>query len=375
MNTRNRPRSVRVLPNRAILLALSLPLLAAAFPSSVSAQGCVAVKQMTEGFCPFDIPHADMAADVDAPPPAPQRWNLNVSYQYFRSHRHFVSSVEQTHRYDAGSEVINLVSQVDVDLRYDFNSRTSLNIGIPYFHAVRTSLYEHDRVNRHATKASGIGDMRFGAQMWLRAPGSDTRSNVAIGLGIKAPTGNSNVKDTFHTAAGPVVRNVDQSIQPGDGGWGVSLIAQAYQRLTNTTTLYASAFYLVNPLETNGTRTNSSITSSTAYMSVADQYQVRAGVSQVVSSRFGLSASLGGRIEAVQSEDLIGGDRGFRRPGYVMSVEPGISIVSARDAFNLSVPIAFRRSRIKSFIDWQNGRHGDAAFADFAVNFSYSRRW
>jgi hypothetical protein len=41
------------------------------------------------------------------------------------------------------------------------------------------------------------------------------------GLGVKIPTGDYNAKDYFHKPEGLVLLPVDQSIQPGDGGWGV----------------------------------------------------------------------------------------------------------------------------------------------------------
>jgi hypothetical protein len=169
---------------------------------------------------------------------------------------------------------------------------------------------------------------------------------------------------------------VDQSIQPGDGGWGVILGAQAFHRFSDRTSLYASAFYLLNPKETNGTRTTAALSSVTAYNSVADQYQARLGVNHQFTTKHALSGSLGLRIEGVPSSDVIGGDAGFRRPGYVLSLEPGISFnPTPRDTFALTVPVALVRNRVRSYADKLNGRHGDAAFADFLINASYSRRW
>ena len=49
-------------------------------------------------------------------------------------------------------------------------------------------------------------------------------------------TGDSRAKDVFESrqANGTIVANqdyVDQSIQPGDGGWGVILQAQGFQKI------------------------------------------------------------------------------------------------------------------------------------------------
>jgi len=306
----------------------------------------------------------------------PTRWGLSVNYEHFRSHRHFVGTDQQFQRYAAGSEVINVVEQFDFALTYDLTAQTTLIADLPYFYATRSSLYEHDRVHRYVTHGKGIGDARFGVSHWLRDPRHSPSNNLSLGISVKAPTGDSNYKDDFHTANGIVHRNVDQSIQPGDGAWGFALSAQAYQRLNAAFSLYATGFYLVNPKETNGTRSTSAVTSPTAYYSVADQFQARAGVNYLVAARHSITGSLGLRIEGVPSSDLIGGDAGFRRPGYVVSVEPGISAaVTTRDFVTLSVPYVVQRNRTISYADKISGGHGDAAFADFLINIGYTRRW
>lgn len=340
-----------------------IALLACAAAPEARAQGCVAVRQMGDVGCTvegLETPHAD-------------RWTVSVNYEYFKSHRHFVGREEQEQRAEQGTEVINHTQQITTRLNYALSARTSIALDVPYFHATRSSLYEHDRVHRYETQAQGVGDIMATYQIWAKTPADDTRGNVSFGLGLKMPTGNSNAKDTFHTATGPVIRNVDQSIQPGDGGWGLALSAQGFRRLGQTTSAYGSVYYLFSPQEMNGTyRSNDPIIGR---FSIADQYQARAGLSQVLSARHGLAASLGGLIEGIPSSDIIGGDRGFRRPGYTISIEPGIAWMTGSHSFALSVPVAVDRNRVRSFADKLTGRHGDAAFADYAVNLGYSYHW
>lgn len=331
------------------------------------AQGCVAIKEAGE----FDL--CSLAGDET---PEAMRWSMAVNYEHFRSHRHFVGTEQQFHRDAAGTEVINVVEQINVALRYELNPKMAVTFTVPYFYASRSSLYEHDRINRYKTHGKGIGDVRLSVSRWLRDPRSGARNNLAFGVGLKAPTGDSNYKDDFHTAAGIQRRNVDQSIQPGDGAWGFVFTAQAYQRIGDATALYANGSYLVNPKETNGTRSNAQINSPTAYFSVADQYQGRLGITHRFTRKHAFSGSLGLLAEGIPASDLIGGDKGFRRPGYVVSVEPGLSFaLSPRDAFTFSVPYAIRRDRVRSYADKINERHGDAAFADFTINFGYVRKW
>jgi hypothetical protein len=334
---------------------------------SLHAQGCVAIKQMDgSSVCSLDG-HALQD---------PTKWTFTVNYEHFRSHRHFVGSDQQFQRYALGTEVINVVEQFDFALSYNPTSRTTVFADVPYFYAARSSLYEHDRINRYTTHGKGIGDVRLGVSRWLRDPAAGPVNNLALGVALKAPTGDSNYKDDFHTTSGIVHRNVDQSIQPGDGAWGFALTAQAYQRLTRSLGLYASGFYLVNPKETSGTRSTAAMTSPTAYYSVADQYQGRIGANYLFTPKHALTGSLGLRIEGVPSSDIIGGDAGFRRPGYVVSIEPGFSFSpTPRDSFTIAVPYVIQRNRTISYADKINHGHGDAAFADFLISVSYSRRW
>ena len=45
-----------------------------------------------------------------------------------------------------------------------------------------------------------------------------------------------------------------------------------------------------------------------------------------------------------------------------------MSYLSNRFSFNLNVPVAVYRNRVKSTSDKINDRHGDAAFADYVIN-------
>ena len=114
-------------------------------------------------------------------------------------------------------------------------------------------------------------------------------------------------------------------------------------------------------------------------MAVPDQYSLRTGLSYTLSNRF--SASLGGRFDCVPVKDLIGGNEGFRRPGNVLSLDPGLSYMHNNLTLNLNLPFAIRRERPQSITDREteistgNPRNGDAAFADYVVNFGISYRF
>jgi len=91
--------------------------------------------------------------------------------------------------------------------------------------------------------------------------------------------------------------------------------------------------------------------------------------------------SLGGRVEGVPVRDLVGGSEGFRRPGYAVSIEPGVSVMFKGWSASLYTPVAVYRNREPSVPDLEQaaatGRFnpGDAAFADFLVMFNLTKRF
>jgi hypothetical protein len=106
-------------------------------------------------------------------------------------------------------------------------------------------------------------------------------------------------------------------------------------------------------------------------MSVPDLFMTRVGLSYMVSH---ITFAGGLRMEALPSKDLLGGSRGFRRPGYIISAEPSITYVGKKISYNLAVPVAVKRDRTQSDSDkrrsFDTGTHvqGDAAFADYLIS-------
>lgn len=329
-----------------------------------NAQGCVAIKG-TAGIC--------------SRPSDAKSWEMNLTNRYFKSYKHFVGTEEQKQRVKQGSNVINHSYELDVTATRTLDSRWSLAVTLPIMDFTRSSLYEHDGKTRHSTHSFGIGDARFSAYRWMFDPNTSHKGNLQIGLGIKLPTGNYNYQDYFYKKAdSSVLGPVDQSIQPGDGGTGITFELNGFYNFSHKLGVYGSFFYLSNPREVNGTSTTRGGTASanakkynTDVMSVPDLFMARGGISVMVN-KFNFSGGL--RAEALPSKDLIGGSRGFRRPGYIISAEPSVTYVAKKISFNLAVPVALKRDRTQSNSDKRitaaTGVHtqGDAAFADYLIS-------
>ncbi len=343
----------------------------------LSAQGCVAIRTVG-GLCTME--HAAMHQEDSS------KWNLNINYRYFKSYKHFNGTDEQKYRVAEGSEVINYTSAMDFSLIRILRKEWMIGINIPLVNYERTSKYEHlgnTSPYRFATSARGLGDIRLSAYRWLIAPSVNKKGNLMAGLGIKLPTGNFKAQDEFqYQLNARRVGYVDQSIQPGDGGVGVTVELNGFRQINLNWSAYANAFYLLNPRDHNGVSTARGGTpSATAIkytsnvMSVADQYMLRSGFNY---SNQAWAYSLGLRFECIPTYDLIGKSTGFRRPGNILSAEPGITFMYKKYNFFLYTPIALRRERPQSYADILRTNdtgifaRGDAAFADYSINFGMS---
>ena len=368
---------------KCLLLALVYSALSLFLLPELNAQGCVAIRQM--GGCGT----ASASSFLDK-----GQLQASFNYRYFRSFRHFRGNHEEPERVEMGTEVINITHAAEMALAYSISKRLSVSASLPLIFYDRSSLYEHygnsltanPEQKRFHTNSKGIGDLRLSASYWLLHP-EHSRHNVALGLGIKLPTGNENVQGEFHKRRSTdgsdsiATRAVDQSIQLGDGGFGLTLDIQAYASIFNRATLYLNGSYLSNPQNFNKTLTRGTLQNVDpliAYHSIADQYLARLGINYLLLPAQNLSASLGGRIEGIPSQDLIGKSEGFRRPGYTIAAEPGLFFQKGQANIALTIPVALYRNRTKSTYDLADPtgqRHGDAAFADYSINLGVGYRF
>ena len=340
---------------------------------SLQGQGCVAIRGV--GSCLNPNSHTEAGLKG--------AWNISGDFRYFKSFRHFKGLEEEADRVANGTEVINHTSAFNIGVQHGLTERLFFTSDIPFVINTRSSLYEHGRKERRTSFSRGLGDIRAGLGYWIVAPGRKKHA-LAAGFSIKLPTGNYQALDLFYNVGpngGSEVRPVDQSIQPGDGGFGISLDFQYYQSIFSGITGYITGYYLSNPREMNGVRTFretlNPILKNESIMSVSDQYSFRAGL-MTGSNQKGFSGIIGARYEGVPVRDVLGGSLGFRRPGSIISLEPGINYMKGGTNIQLSVPIAVRRSRPQSVTDIETSkltgqfRNGDAAFADYLINLRYS---
>lgn len=270
---------------------------------------------------------------------AQHEWQIGVAYRRLTADKWFVGHDVRDDRAPFGKPLSLNINSADVTVRYGLTSRANVALTLPFSNGAQTRFYADGQP--HRVSARGLGDMTLIGNLWWGDPTANPSRNLAIGVGVKAPTGNNSVMDDFFTTTGTTRAQVDQSIQLGDGGVGIILQTQAFDRLTGNLFGYLSGSYLVSPQKKTDVQfVKADGTGSGIYLSVPDVYSARMGVAYAIWPAHGLVGSLGGRMDGIPLRDLIGGgDDGFRRPGYSLFADPGLSFAVAKGTFTLSTPI------------------------------------
>ena len=293
---------------------------------------------------------------------------VEVDWRSFSSFRHFSGEVENIQREILNTQIKNHQNIYNVNVDLQLTPRWSVNAFVPVLQGTRNQKYPPYGV----FDIAGLGDMIVGAQAWVLRPPAENGGNIAFSAGLKLPTGLNDGMGTGRLANGTVQKVVaDQSLQPGDGSWGFTLGTQAYQQVPFHAIAYFQGSWLFNPRDTNGVPTFRTAPGEQV-LSVTDQYLFRGGFSRHVPHVRGLSGSFGGRMEGIPVRDAFGKSDGFRRPGYIISIDPGLQYQHGRTMLAVNAPWAIQRNRRASVTDLAHGTHGDAAFADYAITVGLS---
>lgn len=314
--------------------------------------------------------------------PEKGEWQVSLAYRGLESNDHYSGTEHQRVRDREGTYVVNTQQALDLGVSYTVSDRLGFTLGIPI---VKSSWAVPTPIRpvpgpRAKQEASGLGDISLTGRYWAFAP--DSRHNVSLGLGVKAPTGEYDATQEYPNIDGTnsSIKAVDQSVQPGDGGWGILFDVQAFQQFRRAT-LFANGTYLANPRDTNGTPSilvGLGLGNNPAFLqegvlvnSVPDQFLVRLGAVMPVG-KSGFGVSLAYRMEGLPRYDLIGDSHGWRRPGHEMFAEPGITYSKGGSTWSLNMPIGFYRNRQPNPY---SGREGDATFPKYILLTSYSQRF
>jgi hypothetical protein len=297
-------------------------------------------------------------------------WQMGAAYRRLTADEWYVGTQVDENAAPFGRPLYLNINSLDFSVTYGVSNRVSVTLTLPFSHGTHDRFYSEDSA-RHKVKAFGLGDVSLVGTTWLLDPATHLSGNIALGLGVKAPTGDNEVTVDVAFADSVRRRIVDQSIQLGDGGWGVLLQAQAYRQVFSRGSAYFFGSYLLSPKE----KTNVPSPIRGVPLSVPDVYTVRGGLAYAAWPEGGLSLSLGVRLDGIPLRDIMGGDDGFRRPGYTLYLDPGLALGWGRDEFTVSFPISLSQDFRASLIDRERGLRGGGDLAEYLIFAAYTHRF
>jgi hypothetical protein len=349
---------------RGFMLLIMVMLSVALGAAKTWAQGCIVARSTQQVINPLTTTSEGiLKPENQGGYLAPHQWELTIGYRHQFSFRHFVGPIEQVYRAQQHTEVMNKINLPDFNLTYQATARWSFSGDVPVLFATRQG--ESSPIEY---ASQGIGDTIITAQSWIWSPEKPHHGNIAIAFGVELPTGRDDVQNTVLKGTAMQTVPVDFSIQPGQGGWGIVGQFQAFHLAGKKGVAYADGSYIATPQDTNHVNSEhlAIYGPGNLYNSISDEYLAEAGYAYPLEFLRGLVATLGPRIEGVPVRDIFGSSDGFRRPGFAVSVEPGLIYSRGKNMYSISVGKAIYRTRERSVPDIANGFYGgDAAFADY----------
>jgi hypothetical protein len=342
---------------RTFWIGLCVSVVIVAIPGSAAGQGCVCQKQGLPVFGGLETYLYQ------------GQWLLTVGYRGYESTEHF-QGTEPFPALDPNGP-LNEQHQVIGELTYALTDRWNISVGGPWYQngfAVRRAGPAAQTPYFQDTPVQGFGDFGARARYWLFSTERPDR-NVGLSGGVKFPTGKA---DRTGTVGGRTVP-ADVSIQTGDRGWGFTAGVQAFQEFKRGS-VYGTMHYLFNPRNTTGVPTffgSLNNPNNTVENSAADQHSSQIGGAFVVKQGWPVP-SLTYRIEGVPVHDAFGESDGFRRPGVITFIEPGINMQLAGNLLSFSVAI---RQYVNIKDSPTSTRREDATVPKYMFLAGYARRF
>jgi hypothetical protein len=265
------------------------------------------------------------------------------------------------------------INSFDTTVTYGITSRLSLSGTTPFVHGTQSRYYADGA--RHEVSGGGLSDINATLRTWVWAPGTHPNGNLQVGMGFKSASGKHDLTDTYYGLPGTPTYPVDQSVQAGDGGWGIIFDTQAFRRISMLGFLYGSGAYLASPKDTTELLQSPTGPYSVLRVSVPDVFSVKGGMGYTIWPKHGVTATLGARLDGIPIKDIFGDSHGFRRPALIGFVDPSISITRGESTFQLDVPVRVFYNFRRSQPDVQLGRPGGGDLADSLLFVGYTRRF
>jgi hypothetical protein len=300
-------------------------------------------------------------------------WQVGLAYRYVSSNQLIVGHQARNDLALGGTPSFVHSQLLNVSLVYGVTDRLALTLNTPLASGSLETTYPD--LQRHRNTAAGLGEMSVSASYWLRsAQALRPGGNVALGFGVKAPTGRNDVTGRFWKADGSSVSfPVSPAIELGDGGWGFVASSKGFVPVFERSYLYGGGSYTFNPRKTTDVV---KAPGSTLHWAAPDTWDASAGVSTLISSALGLSANLGVLAYGTPRRDVFGGrDDGERFPAISGYVSPGLGVTRGANTLTFSVPVRAYMNFRPSLVDAAAGSPGGGGLARRLILVSYSVRF
>lgn len=227
---------------------------------------------------------------------------------------------------------------------------------------------QFDRASGGEAEAPAVEREVLEAAVWLLPARESAQANLGMSFGLKAPTGETGAKGVIFAREIPA----DISIQPGDGAWAPVLSLFGFRQF-EAMTVYGSGVYLANARNTTGVpgffqtlgNPNNRFPNSST-----DQFLYHFGAAFRTGKGWP-TPMLACRISGVPVHDAFGPSDGFRRPGTIGMVEPGVGFQFGGHAFTFTLPLL-------AYVNIKDSpattRTEDATVPGVAFTLSWTRR-
>ncbi len=274
-------------------------------------------------------------------------WEIDSNFTHFATNEEFRGSDLRTDLIATNSQVTEGGDTLDFQGTYGLTRKINLAVDAPIV------LWSHWSTvlagTRYDQKAHGLADMVVGARMWLFNCESHTDQNLAIGLGLRLPTGNSDYEVLYPNSLGKDVasRPVFPAIQPGSGALGLRLTVEGFRQFRHFS-VYGTGLYIFSLKSQNDTLAlgaalspagPQAVAENVRYLSTPDSYLAHVGVAVPIPHGRGIAALFAGRIAGVPVYNVLTSTSGFRQPGYFVTVDPGLSWDTKLASYSVVVPL------------------------------------
>jgi hypothetical protein len=300
-------------------------------------------------------------------------WQINAYWSRFRTDETFRGyDVISTSAVFEGGDNLNLQAA------YGLTPKINLTAEVPYvMHSYWSSVVAG---TRYYQKVHGFGDTVISGRMWLLDTKKNSKQNIGFSLGLRLPTGESNYQVPWPDSKGNNIINrpVYPAVQPGSGAFGLRLAAQGF-RSFHRFSVYGSGLYLFSLKKQNntiayGAAINPAGPAATQenlrYLTAPDSYQFTGGISTPIPHLKGVSLSFGGQVAGVPVYNVLTTTSGYRQPGYMVSVQPGLAWDMGFSTFYVSVPIRVHQYVGTDFLN--NQRAADFARTSLQIGMQFN---